>query len=241
MATWRKIFLELATRAVIQVHHRYSVWQLGQKELTVDDFEKLNQGDGIFFAYEEHVRDAIAQQIIETGLFKTHPIKGANGETEHRSYVIDREYKIEIPYEIFVNYDDEKEFLDDIIYTKSKAELTVLGKKKEFNVDIVFKRLEDINKSDNSPTRPSLIEAKRFELVNIDFLQNIVTIGNPQIDAIDKDILKLMINSRYARDVGIEFNGKVHKIWPFPHLLIWGRGNEAFNINTALIDQLKRR
>ena len=71
-AKWRYIFLELAVRAIIQVHHKYNIWELGQKKISVDDFKNLNQGNGIFFAPEDHVTDVISQQSIETGIWKEH-------------------------------------------------------------------------------------------------------------------------------------------------------------------------
>ena len=129
--------------------------------LSTDHFKKLNQGDGIFYAPEEFVRDTISHQIIETGLFKTHEI-----DNENSSYVIDEEYKIELEYAKLFALAKKDADLRNIIelYGITEAPKAV---SKNFYIDIVFKRIQPEN-LDKTLTIPCLIEAKRYNLASID-------------------------------------------------------------------------
>ena len=204
-AKWRKIFLELAIRALIQVHQRYSVWELGQKELFIENFVRLNNGDGILFAPEETVRDAISQQIIELGLFKSHKIENAKS-----SYVIDREYKIGAIFKNIVKHDSES-------YLYARGENT----KVNLYVDLIFKRIQTKDPNGDK-TIPCLIEAKRHKLFKINYeTQEIIEEGF-QKDAIDKDILKLRLIHRFVYKRKFTFMGKKFKSF-FPYLLYLGK------------------
>lgn len=227
---WTKIFIELAIRAITQVHYKYSVWELGQEKLQINEFKRLNQGEGVFFAPEEHIRDMISQQIIETALWKEHNIAG-----ENRSYFVDREFSIKIPYKELILLDkEEKRFI------KNKAEYendhSPIDKVKKFYVDLIFKRLQTLD-SDGMPTIPVLIEAKRFKLADIDLINKKVTLGKIQKTGIDKDILKLRLIRKFNKRSKINFYGNTYdKI--FTYLLIWGKGNNKFNIEKQLINKL---
>lgn len=226
-AKWRQIFLELAVRGIIQVHHKYNVWELGQHQTSLTDFENLNQGNGIFYAPEEYVRDVIAQQLIETGLWKEHSI-----EEDNSSYIIDREFLIQIPHKELFELDTEKTFVS---YDSSEDEIKGF---KKFKVDMVFKRMQPINPIDQSFTLPVLIEAKRFELANIDLITKKLKISSTQIASIDKDIMKLRVIKEYLKDNEIEFYGEKFKE-VFTYLLVWGKGNVDFDINESLYSKLK--
>lgn len=228
---WTKIFIELAVRAVMQVHHKYSVWELGQEELVIDDFKRLNQGLGIFFAPEVHVRDTISQQIIETALWKEHKIEG-----ENRSYLVDREFPIKIPLKELVLLDEHnKLIINKEIY---ENDYLISDKVTTFNIDLIFKRIQ-INNGDRTPTRPVLIEAKRYNLIDIDLIKKTVTQGEIQKRGIDKDILKLRAIRKFNLTNKINFYGNEYdKI--FTYLLIWGKGNNDinFDIEKELINKL---
>jgi len=229
---WIEIFLELAIRAITQIHHKYNVWQLGQEDLAIKDFKKLNQGQGIYYAPEEHVRDGISQQIIETGIWKEHKING-----QVRSYLIDREFQIKIPFQDMVVFDKEQKFLKDKSYYKEDKDWANCKKRKCFNVDIVFKRIQEENK-DRSKTIPTFIEAKRYKLVDVNLITKKVKIGKIQKKGIDSDILKLRVISRYVKRNGIRFHNKIHKK-VYTYLLIWGEGDELFDLKKDLIQKLK--
>ncbi|MBL7733439.1 MAG: hypothetical protein JNM88_19885 [Chitinophagaceae bacterium] len=204
---WKEIFLQLATRALIQVHNRYSVWELGQSDLSVEHFRRLNQGYGIYFAPEEHLTDAISQQIIETGLWKEHTI-----EKLQRSFLIDREFMINIPQDI-------------------EAE------RKTYYVDIVFRKRSEKN-SDDTKVRPVLIEAKRYRLVTINHESACINEGEIQKATIEKDIKKLKRIWQHVKTNGIHLQDKLYEDC-FCYLLIWGKGDKSFNIQSDLIDKLE--
>ncbi len=225
-AKWRQIFLELAIRGIIQVHHKYNVWELGQHKTSLTDFENLNQGNGIFFAPEEHVRDVIAQQLIETGLWKEHSI-----EDDDSSYVIDREFLIRIPNKDLLELDSEK------IFTNIDSfEEEIIGSKR-FKVDLVFKRLQPLN-PDESATLPVLIEAKRFEVININLITKKPNVTSTQISGIDRDIWKLKVIKSYIKKNSIEFYGEKFED-VFTYLLVWGQGGIDFDLNENLYSKLE--
>lgn len=219
--TWLSIFLNLALRAVIKAHHRYSVWHLGQENISLENFAELNQGKGISFASEEHIRDEISHQIIESGLWKEHYIEG-----ELRSYNIDREFKVKIPV---------KEFKE--INGHDKFNIPSKQKNKKFNIDIVFKRIQDKNDKDDTPTLPVFIEAKRYNLVNINVKSKIIKEGKFQKKGIDKDILKLKILSEYNKKSKIIVDDKTYDEI-LTYILIWGISDKEFSIKDDLINKL---
>lgn len=231
---WKDIFLELALRAITQIHYKYNVWELGQEDLTLKEFKRLNQGRGIYYVPEEHVRDGISQQIIETGIWKKHTING-----EGRSYLIDREFPIKIPYQEIVEFDKEQQFLKDKSYYKEGKDWSDSDGKKQkcFNVDIVFKRIQERNK-DGTLTLPVFIEAKRYKLVNIDLIKKNIKQGAIQKDGIDSDILKLRVISQHVKKNGIIFQQKTYRK-AYTYLLVWGEGDNSFDLNKHLIDKLK--
>lgn len=204
MKVWREIFLEIALRAIRRTHYEFGTWELGQTRLTLKDFSRLNQGNGISFAPEETVRDSISQEIILSGLWKQHPIEG-----EKRSYWIDREVRI---------------------FFKDKTD-------QYFDIDIIFKRIETKAK-DKQPTLPTLIEAKRFELVTIDLKTKKVKVGRPQFDNINKDILKLKLLKDVFKNKKIIIKNKQFKAFR-TYILIWGLGHDEFNVKNDFIDKLK--
>ena len=219
---WRELFLDIALRAIRRTHYEFGIWELGQSKLKLTDFLNLNQGNGINFAPEESVRDAIAQEIIYSGLWKQHPI-----EDEPRSYWIDREVRISY---------DMREALKFEIYKKYLSKKVNNNPENIFNIDIVFKRIEE-KSNDNKPTIPVLIEAKRFELVTINLIDKSMKIGKPQFRDIDSDILKLKILKDIYKDKEITIKDKQYKGFQ-TYILVWGLSRKRFDIKKDLINKL---
>lgn len=221
MRIWREVFLEVALRAIRRTHYEYGIWELGQKELILDDFSSLNQGLGIYYAPEETVRDAISQEIMLTGLWKKHTI-----EKELRSYWIDREVRIEFE----LNKTTNSPFIKELFSGNETG-------KKYFDIDIVFKRIEEKTK-DGQETLPTLIEAKRYSHVNIDLQTKEIKIGRPQLSAINKDIAKLKLLLDLFENKPLVIKSKPYKCFRI-HLLVWGIAKKGFNIRTDFISKLK--
>ncbi len=236
-AMWRHIFLEIALRAMRKTHYDFGVWNLGQEELTLKDFNNLNQGHGIDFAPEETVRDSILQEIIYTGLSKAHKIDG-----ELKSYWIDREVKITLNKKYAIPLDKNNKFFNPEEYSQPNK---YSDGKKDFRIDIVFKRIQEKNRESNDDTYPCLIEAKRHKLVNINLKNRKIDIGEPQIADIDKDILKLKLIYDYysSGNEKLEINGEKYDKF-YPYILLWGTGPldlnspSTFNLKREVIDRL---
>lgn len=67
---WKKIFIEIATRAIRQSHFDYQLISFPQRDGDIDDLRKLNSGIGIELVPEESVRDSIVNQLLHTGFWK---------------------------------------------------------------------------------------------------------------------------------------------------------------------------
>jgi hypothetical protein len=234
---WQTIFLETALRAIIEVHHKHNVWEIRQENPSIDVIEKLNQGDGILYAAEEHVRDAMALQIVETGIWKKTKWQGLERpgeEPQERSYGIDTEVSITMTGEDIRGLDK-----DDLILQKFFGDLLEEARKRDYKniaIDIGFKRLED-----NDHILPSLIEAKRYQLKKIRLINED---GNdelqaPQFRRINEDIEKLYSIYKYVA------SGKTITVFDRPfsrfhaYLLVWGKypiAEDATEFNNKTIE-----
>lgn len=88
---WKKIFIEIATRAIRQSHFEYQVISFPQRNIQVEDLKKMNSGIGIELVPEETVRDYIVNQLLQMGFWKKIEIDG-----KERSYWTDREVRFKI-------------------------------------------------------------------------------------------------------------------------------------------------
>ncbi len=88
---WKKIFIEVATRAIRKSHFDYQIISFPQKDIKVDDLKKFNSGIGIEMVPEETVRDNVVNQLLQTGFWK----KILIGD-EERAYWTDREVYFKI-------------------------------------------------------------------------------------------------------------------------------------------------
>ena len=108
---WKKIFIEIATRAIRQSHFEYQVISFPQKNIEIQDLQKLNSGIGIELVPEETVRDHIVRELLQMGLWKKIVING-----NERSYWTDREVRFEIENDNYVDLTVERyEYRDDIL------------------------------------------------------------------------------------------------------------------------------
>lgn len=216
MKVWREIFLEFALRAMRKAHYDFGIWELGQRDLMLQDFYNLNQGNGINFAPEETVRDIISQEILLSGIWKRHKI-----EKKYRSYWIDREIKID--YNI-ANIENKELYTQ---YLKSPESTN-----KYFKIDLLFQRVQT--------KVPVLIEAKRFELLKIDLKSKKVKKGKPQFKGISNDIIKLKLLKEVYKGKKIKINDTFFTDFR-TYILVWGVAPINFNVKTNFIQKLSQR
>jgi hypothetical protein len=105
-----------------------------------------------------------------------------------------------------------------------------------FDVDLVLKRIEEFTKS-GEITIPTLVEAKRFELINVDLITKNVKIGRPQWASINRDILKLKLLRDVYKEKEITIKGERFKSFR-TCILVWGLSTPNFNINKDFIQKL---
>lgn len=220
--------MEIALRALKNVHLTHTPWKMKKRELGVDELRELNEGIGIFLALETTVASAISNEFIYSSFTSGMHIKSEGAdEAESRYFEILREVT-------FKTTDESKLFLnDDLDVTQS-----------ENNVDLVTRRWK--NAEVEFP--PSLIELKRYNKYNFKIQSGKASKAGTNCDGIIRDILNLKVIRTNINNISLDKSTEL-KINNFGddrnvylYVLTWGifeAEGEISDVRDFLFNELK--